>query len=395
MKRTAPLAFLLIIATSCAVPTPITTVSPTIELTPTIVITPTIVSTEKPTSLPKEPPVSIKCDQTSTFTTEVSTTIDIFAANQRLKHTINLGEALEFADKGNWKWVDNEEIFYVVANVGFTAVRVPVNFASHAMSIPPYSIKDSFWESVDSIVDKAMKCGLVVIVNMHNFGSESQIPYDEGEYFLALWYQIAEHYQNYPETGLYFELYNEPGDPDFWNTRLFQGISAVRKSNPTRPIIIGLADWSQPSGLSALKLPNDKNLIVSFHYYEPMEFTHQGADWINGAYAWLGTTWDATPDQIAVINQDFDRISNWAQNRRQPVPIFLGEFGSLSKANQDSRVRWTAAVRQAAEEHGFSWAYWDLCTTGTFTFGIFSCPKFPATTGKWEEDLFNALIPRQ
>jgi endoglucanase len=335
----------------------------------------------------------MKCDQISASAIDPSTHVDIFAANQRLARTVNLGEALEFPDEGNWRWVDKEEIFYVLAKSGFTAVRVPINFAVHAKSTSPYSIQDAFWEDVDSVVNKAGKCGLVVIINMHNFGYESQITRAQSDSFLALWDQIASHYKDYPENGLYFELYNEPGDPYFWNTIISQGISVVRKTNPTRPIVIGLADWSQPSGLSALKLPDDQNLIVSFHYYSPMELTHQGADWLPGASEWLGTTWDGTPDQVAAINQDFDRIAYWAQSRVHPVPIFLGEFGSLSIADHDSRVRWTAAVRQAAEEHTFSWGYWDLCDTGSPTFGIFDCLIFPVKNATWDEGLFEALIP--
>ncbi len=393
MKRIALWAFLLVLTTSCAAPSPIPTASPTLENTPTLI------NTVIPTLAPTETPVPMNCDQISAISVlafESSTTMDIFAANRRLARTVNLGEALEFPDKGNWQWVNKEEIFYVVSQAGFTAVRIPINFAAHAESAPPYSIQDSFWESVDSLVNKAMKCGLVVIINMHNFGYESQIMRTESDYFLVLWDQIAEHYKDYPEASLYFELFNEPGDPYLWNTILFQGISVVRKSNPTRPIIIGLADWGQASGLATLKLPDDQGLIVSFHYYNPQEFTHQGAEWMEGAYKWLGTTWDGTPDEIAVIDQDFDRVSYWVQSRRHPVPIFLGEFGSLSKADQESRVRWTAAVRQAAEEHGFPWGYWDLCNTGSPTFGIFDCyTTRPAIQGKWDEGLFKALIPPQ
>src|SRR5271157_382018 len=117
-----------------------------------------------------------------------SPTADIFAANFRLRRTVNLGEALESSGEGNAYLLDHQEIFYMVKASGFTAVRVPVNFADHSTSNAPYTIQSSFWNDVDSVVDKAISCGLVVIINMQNFGAEEdpQVPYSQEAYFVAL-----------------------------------------------------------------------------------------------------------------------------------------------------------------------------------------------------------------
>lgn len=370
--------------------------------TANIVPTETAISTSTLTPIPPTPTITpsptlqpLKCDDNHKSALEAAVNADIFSANQKLNRTINLGEALEFPDKGHWTWIAKEETFYMVNAAGFSAVRIAIDFAQHSDTTPPFAIEKSFWKDVDSVVEKAVDCGLVVIINMHNFRSESQIPYSQEKYFLALWNEIAEHYKDYQDNVLYFEPYNEPGDPSYWNSLIAKVVPTIRKSNPTRPVIIDVADWAQISGFSTLKLPSDENLIASFHYYTPHEFTHQCVDFIEGAMAWCGTTWENAPDQSNKINLDFGKVAEWAIKHKRPV--FMGEFGSISIADSESRVRWTTAVREASTAHGFSWGYWDLCDTsgydGSLTFGIFDCYKHPLVTSYWRQEMLQALIP--
>lgn len=348
-----------------------------------------------PTITPSPTPQPLKCDTNQETMLEDTINMDIFTANQKLNRTMNLGEALEFPDKGHWLWINKEETFYMVKTSGFSAVRIAIDFAQHSDSAPPFAIQPSFLKDIDSVVEKAVGCGLVVIINMHNFRSESQIPYSQEKYFLALWNQIAERYKDYQDNVMYFEPYNEPGDPSYWNNLLAKVIPVIRRSNPARPIIIDVADWAQISGFSTLRLPSDENLIVSFHYYTPHEFTHQCVDFIEGAMAWCGTTWENTPDQVNKINLDFDKVAKWATKQKRP--IFMGEFGSISIADPASRVRWTIAIREAATAHGFTWGYWDLCDTsgydGSLTFGFFDCYKHPLKISHWRQEMLQALIP--
>ena len=67
-------------------------------------------------------------------------------------------------------------------------------------------------------------------------------------------------------------------------------------------------------GSHTLDVPDDAHLIVTFHYYLPFEFTHQGAEWIGDASnAWLGTTWDATDEQKAEITRTLILSANGLQ----------------------------------------------------------------------------------
>lgn len=315
---------------------------------------------------------------------------NIFDANKRLNRTVNLANAYEIWSNGEWS-IESEKYFNLISLAGFTAVRIPIEFSNHALTVAPYTIDTLFTNTVKWIVDTSNHYGLVAIIDMHNYSSLMDNPTDQSERFLALWKQISEQYQNYPNGQVYFELLNEPnGGLDFthWNDLLAKAIFIIRQTNPLRPIIVdGEADWSPAGSLNDLKLPNDPNIIVTFHYYRPAQFTHQGADWIIGSHAWLGTTWEGTPLEMATIASDFDWVAGWAKSNQRP--IFMGEFGALSTADQASRVRWITAVRTAAEQHGFSWGYWDFCTRLP-GFGVYD---IDAQT--WHFDLLNALIPNQ
>ena len=147
--------------------------------------------------------------------------------------------------------------------------------------------------------------------------------------------------------------------------------------------MIGPGEWNGINELKSLQLPaEDRNLIVTVHYYLPFEFTHQGAEWTSGSDDWLGKTWQGTPGQQAALRADLNIAAQWAEANKRP--IYLGEFGAYNKADIESRARWTDSVARTAEEFDFSWSYWEFCAG----FGIYD-PR--AET--WNEALVQALLP--
>ena len=113
---------------------------------------------------------------------------------------------------------------------------------------------------------------------------------------LGLWDQIATRYREQPQS-VAFEVCNEPVDitAPQWNRILEEAIAVIRRTNPRRLIIIGGIEWSSIDGMRQLALPaGDRSLIATFHYYSPVQFTHQDAYWIKGSEAWAGTAWRCT-----------------------------------------------------------------------------------------------------
>lgn len=311
---------------------------------------------------------------------------DAYHWNSLIGRGVNLGNALDAPKEGAWGVTLEKEYFPLIARVGFDSVRIPVRWSAHASGSAPYAIDKSFLDRVDWAVEQAMSNKLVAIINIHHYDEIYASPEEQKKRFLALWKQLAEHYQDYPDT-LYFEILNEPNDKltnKLWNQFLAEALPLIRKSNPTRAIVVGPAQWNNISQLKNLELPaEDKNLIVTFHYYSPFKFTHQGASWTGEkSKAWLGTQWTGSEQEKQAITTHFNEARQWATAHDRP--LYLGEFGAYSKADIASRARWTSFVRSEAERRKISWAYWEFCAG----FGIYD-----RDSKKWKTELLNSLLP--
>jgi endoglucanase len=309
---------------------------------------------------------------------------DPFELNRRLGRGVNLGNALEAPSEGEWGVTLQEEYFRLIKDAGFDAVRIPIRWSAHAALSEPYNIDPAFFGRVDWAVDQALSNGLLAVINIHHYEQIMQDPQEHRARFLALWEQIAEHYQDHP-GDLLFEVLNEPNTglgPSTWNTFLQEAIKTIRLTNPSRTIIIGPANWNNIGMLGFLELPEDDNIIATVHYYDPFQFTHQGAEWVSGSDPWLGTTWEGTEADENAVLKNLDAAASWAKKHSRP--LYLGEFGAYSKADMDSRARWARFVAHAAEERDMSWAYWEFGAG----FGVYDRAE-----RKWNEPLLDALIP--
>ena len=127
-----------------------------------------------------------------------------------------------------------------------------------------------------------------------------------------------------------------------------------------------------------------RNLIYTFHFYEPKNFTHQGAYW--GWPMWVsfsGFPYPSSPEAVAAplqraapdvqphlahygderwnrarLAHALDRASEWA--RRHGVPIWCGEFGVYrANAAPAHRRAWLNDVTGLMQARGIGWALWD------------------------------------
>lgn len=227
----------------------------------------------------------------------------IFAASQKLGRSLNLGNALEAPSEGAWGVKLQAHYFKAIKEAGFDSVRLPVRWSAHAATNAPFTIDPTFAARVDWAIDQALAHKLNIVVNIHHYEEADARPDEHLGRLAALWEQIAARHRERP-SGVYFELLNEPHGQFTearWNAALPRLLAAVRQTNPTRPVIVGPAQWNAIRALDKLELPPDTNLIVTVHFYDPFQFTHQGASWVKGSSEWKGRAWTgATAEQTAI-----------------------------------------------------------------------------------------------
>ncbi len=321
-----------------------------------------------------------------------------FALAKAMGRGVNMGNMLESpkAD-GDWGVVPDKANDYtgfvaLAAQAGFTHVRLPVRWSNHAGTDAAAQIDETFAKRVDAMVDAALARNLIVVLNMHHYRQLDGDNQDPGEFavasdvvdqrFLNMWRQIATRYAARPDS-LIFEIYNEPHgrlNSSKWNDLAAQALAVVRQTNPTRAVVLGPTQWNSADLLAQLAVPNDANLIFTFHHYEPFNFTHQGAEWVSPILPTGVTCCSAT--QTQTIARNFALAQDWSAAKK--YPIYLGEFGAYLKADTPSRVAYTRQMREQAESRSMPWSYWELAAG----FGLYD----PATN-TWRAELRGALLP--
>jgi endoglucanase len=259
-------------------------------------------------------------------------------------------------ERGRFK----EQHFKLIHDGGFQTVRINLHALQRMKAANDYRLGDAWLNTLDWAVKTALANNLMVILDLHNYTDISQDPLGFKPRFLAYWKQISARFQDASNTVL-FEILNEPNGqltPRLWNEFLGEGLAIIRATNPTRTVIIGPPYWNGIDHLDDLALPEeDRNIIVTVHYYEPMEFTHQGAQWSKETAHLSGVTWGSAEEKKRVEN-DFARVQKWSLEHRRP--ILLGEFGAYEKGPMKSRARYTAFVARTAESLGWAWTYWQF-----------------------------------
>lgn len=159
-------------------------------------------------------------------------------------------------------------------------------------------LKDQYdlFNYLDNQIALAKKYGIYIILNLHYFGETNQIQKgtEDGFYkgsskydLLDFWKKISDRYKD-EDTIAAYDLLNEPNTSSFFSEqKLYEKykeiIKLIRENNDNHILIISdpVNKFSEALNRDIhLQVPfiklDDNNLMYQFHWYEPIEFTHQG-----------------------------------------------------------------------------------------------------------------------
>lgn len=280
----------------------------------------------------------------------------------------------------------NEEDFKKVHDWGFDHVRIPVDYE---LFDNPHG-----FEYLDKAFDHAHKYNLNVVLDLHKTYGYS---FDDGEgengffesdqlqdKFYQLWTKLALRYAS-RSTYLAFELLNEVTDikyKDIWNRIADNCIRIIRQYSKDIRIIIGGYHNNAVSAIKDIDITFDENIVLNFHCYEPLLFTHQGAYWIKTMpkdfrmpyhtafreYQRLAklyqipliiddgiTDEDDTPSPL-FFEKLFKEAIEFAE--KHDLPLYCGEYGVIELADINETLKWYSDIEAVFAKYHIGHALW-------------------------------------
>lgn len=323
---------------------------------------------------------------TYTINAQISKTPNGF----EIRSGVNLGLWLSQSDKRGLERENfiKEADFDSIAKFGFDHIRLPIDEVQF-WDENGNKIEDAFklmHKAIDWSIDRNLRVIVDLhIIRSHYFNSKSNTLWKdpkEQKKLANIWLQLSNDLKQYSNEYVAYELMNEAvaKKHDDWNNLIGMLITEVRKSEPNRTIIVGSNKWQKAETFKYLKVPeNDKNIILSYHYYTPFGLTHYEASWMalkdyHGRVNYPGITFPKkdlkkhpVKEQMEIGWATGDYNKSKLLKEMQPaidkakelgLPLFCGEFGVIANAPQEPALRWYKDMIEIFKENNISFCHW-------------------------------------
>lgn len=276
--------------------------------------------------------------------------------------------------------VITEKDIKAFSELGGNLVRV--TFASKPLleTQPPYKIDEEAFKKLDDILLWCEEYNVKAVIDPHTYpGFEKNIKdkddvfwkdYKWQQYVVNLWEYIAKKYSSRGSVIAGYDLFNEPyipnggkaGTPADLNALYKRLVNTIREYDSGHAIILELPAIMTSRGKFVnyfestpyMKLPEDDNLVLSVHEYQPLAFTHH----------------DVMPQyDLTYYLIDFFKEKHWDENDMEKeldvikkysdehkIPVYIGEF-SATRWLGDSGNQYVQSVIEICEKYGWSWTY--------------------------------------
>ena len=305
--------------------------------------------------------------------------------NFRIKRGTNISHWLSQSEqRGEARRLHiQEDDFARLESLGFDFVRIPID-------------EVQFWD------EKGNKLAIVDlhIIRSHYFNAVNEADQAANTLFtseksqedlLNLWRQLSAFLKDRSCDWVAYEFMNEPVAPEHeqWNQLVAKVHKALRKLEPQRTLVVGSNMWQGHETMKYLKVPEgDKNIVLSFHYYNPMLLTHYGAWWTplgkyKGKVNYPGVLvskedFDAAPDEIKDqlkpyteqywdINKIREQFKDAIEAaKKYDLQLFCGEWGVYEPVDRELAYNWYRDVLTVFDEFNIAWTTW--CYDADFGF---------------------------
>ncbi|MFH1071296.1 MAG: glycoside hydrolase family 5 protein [Candidatus Glassbacteria bacterium] len=244
------------------------------------------------------------------------------------------------------------------------SVRLLVNDLVPAQ--PPHRVDPGQLEKVYSLVDLCLEYGLYTVFSPSPVFSDNDRFFSNAEYmtaYLEFWKEFASHYAANPGPVAY-DLMNEPHDKlalTDWQPYAKKLTAAIRAVDSVHTIVVEPPEWGWPRGFKTFEPTGDPNTVYSFHFYGPMDFTHQRN---RGMLKATEEQWRERFYPGAIIEGekwDRDRLRSYLQDAfdfrgRHGVTVWCGEFGCTRWAV--GALDWFRDMVEILEGEKVGWSYY-------------------------------------
>lgn len=280
-----------------------------------------------------------------------------------------------------------------IAKLGFDHIRVC--FDQIVLQEKDGSFKEEHFLLIDKFVSWCEKYNINIVFNLHKaVGNYCDIAdpislldsVELQERFIAFWVEFEKRYATKKE--IVFEILNEVKwvEPSQWNNLAKATIQAIRRLNKERKIIIGCMNFGNVDQLDTLEIFDDENVIYTFHYYKPEEFTHQRGvlrepeefynrimpypdNRVERYEDYQKTVWGRT--DVYKGYQAIDKkwiydsllpVKKWIEKNPDKI-LWCGEFGTIRHAKLEWRISWFKDVISFLKENEIPYSVWNYLST--------------------------------
>lgn len=311
------------------------------------------------------------------------------------------------------RWI-TEQDFKRFAAWGLTHVRLPIEPEFLQSSEAPSKLIPGHIAYVDRAIEWSKKYKLAIVLDIHPLkaldlkaGTQST----DYERLQQLWIALAQRYRSQSEA-VFYELLNEPGVDRLatWES-VAQGLINKIRSIDTQHTIIVSGNYGSAYDLEKLTPLEGKKLAYTFHFYDPVQFTHQNSAWAGDlaklreipypydeqrfAVAKARSSSDPKAVQLLTSYQKERYDKQRVEKELRPalrfrslynVPVYCGEFGVNRDAPMPDRANWNRDVIEMLQRNHFEYAFWEYR-------GSFGLMSFGST--EIEPEMLNAIGVRR